>query len=164
MEDKIIQWLKNNFVSALIVLSVFLIIAYKTFEKTMDRIEVRKEYNVTTGKIIDYNVLQDGPSIHLTYEYTVNGRTFTRLINGPKKHFNECEDNIEHCSDKRFLVIYSKNYPNKSLINLTKEIQGHITVPNNIVKTCFLYPVTFCGRRDTVILLTPDTMCIGNHK
>ena len=123
MVDKIIKWIKKNLVSSLILLSVFIVIAYKTFEITMDRLVVLKEYSVTTGKIIDYNIFGDGPSIHLTYEYLVNGKTYTRLINGPKKHYDECENNLMACSVKRFLVIYSINYPNKSLINLTREVQ-----------------------------------------
>jgi hypothetical protein len=128
MNNKTIQWLKDNIIATIILSSIFLLISYKTFEKIMDKKEVKKEYNVTVGRIIKYKVYGDGPNTTLTYEYIVNEKTYTRLINGPKVFFDGCEDDISLCSNKLFLVSYSKKYPNKSLINLHLEVQENDSI------------------------------------
>ena len=117
------------------LIASFLFLSYKVFENVMDKIEINKEYNITVGKIVKYHIFGVGSNRHVTYEYHVNGISYTRLINGPKRHFDECDENIELCADKYFLVVYSIYYPNKSLIDFTKEVQNinNIRRPKSLV-------------------------------
>ena len=122
-DDKIKDWIKKNSLQFLIYLAIFSFAAYKIIENIADKNEVRNNYQVTVGEIVEYKVFGVGPNRYLTYEYIVNGKKYKREINGPNRIFDECADGIAFCSDKSFLVVYSRINPSKSMINLTREIQ-----------------------------------------
>ena len=119
----------------IILISItFILFVFLTIEKIDNRKQVANRYDKTIGTIVKYDIFGDGPNRHVIYEYTVNDKIYTRLINGPKKLYDECDEDISLCSQKKFLVLYSRKYPSKSLIDLTKEIDdiNEVQIPNSL--------------------------------
>jgi hypothetical protein len=106
-----------------VVLSVTIItsVICKKISNEIDRNEVLKDYEQTVGMMVSYYKIGNASRRSLTYKYLVNGKYYTRKIS-PQVDFSPCNKNFELCSDKRFVVIYSRRHPYKSLIDLHHEI------------------------------------------
>jgi hypothetical protein len=125
--QKFLDWLKKynlNLIQFLIYLVIFIFAGFKIANYFSDKSYVTRDFLITEGKLLEYSEFGIGPNRYLTYSYIVNGKTFKREINGPIKNYDECAENISLCEKKRFFVIYSKKRPEKSLIDVTFEIQG----------------------------------------
>ncbi len=121
------DWLKRNKLTPFtfgVYLVIFLISAFFIGNSLIDKKSVKNDYKVTIGWIVEVKDFGIGPNRYLTYSYTVNGKLYTREIDGPNGDFSECKDDISLCKNKRFLVIYSPGNPKRSLIDLTREIQN----------------------------------------
>lgn len=114
---------RNDLYYRLIVILIVSLLLIPFGLNQCDKQIVINDYDQTLGWIIDYNEFGIGPNTYLTYEFIVGNYKYSREINGPYIKFPECEDDIKLCKDKRFLVIYSKKNPKKSLINLTREFK-----------------------------------------
>ncbi|RPH27707.1 MAG: hypothetical protein EHM93_19150 [Bacteroidales bacterium] len=89
-----------------------------------DKKIVLRNYKTSRGKIINYYRIGVEGVAYLEYEYFVPNKKYRREICPISNKYDFCDRNIERCKNKEFWVIYSRKYPSKSLINLTKEIQG----------------------------------------
>jgi hypothetical protein len=87
-----------------------------------DKKDVLRDYSHTTGWIVSYYKGSLDSYQLLTYKYFVKGRAYFREIS-PRVDFTECNRNFKFCADKRFVVIYSKKRPSKSLIDLRHELK-----------------------------------------
>jgi hypothetical protein len=121
---KILGWLKVNYVQFIIYLTIFIFAIFKIATYYSDKSLVLRDFKLTEGKITGYKVFGVGPNRYLTYEYEVNSKSYKREINEPKRKYDECFKDPTLCENKRFIVIYSTKSPEKSLIDLTREIQG----------------------------------------
>jgi hypothetical protein len=121
--EKLLKRLKLNYIQFFIYLAILIFAMVKISSYYSDKSVVLKDFMITEGKIIEYKVFGVGPNRYLTYEYIVDDRVYTREINGPNKRYDECSENHSLCENKKFIVIYSKNAPDKSLIDVTREIQ-----------------------------------------
>lgn len=85
---------------------------------------VKSHYSITTGRIVKYKSVGIYESIYLTYLYQIDNRIYYREIN-TDVDFPICINiDNEECKRKLFWVIYSPEHPQKSLINLSVEIQN----------------------------------------
>jgi hypothetical protein len=119
---------RNQLIIAAIVL--FLIMwGVSLYRETRSK-PIKENYGVTVGKIVHYYTSDksvEGKGIKLRYSYIVEGKVFTRYLS---THFsiNGCGANIDEvCSKKRFWVLYSKNNPEESLVNLKVEVDTAVT-------------------------------------
>lgn len=126
--ENFLKWLKVNYIQFFIYLAIFIFALLKIFDHYSEKSLVLKDFLITEGKIVEYKMFGVGPNRYLIYEYIVNGKTYAREINGPNKRYDECFENPSLYENRRFFVIYSKHSPDKSLIDITREIQG-ITNP-----------------------------------
>jgi len=106
----------------IILFSVFLFgaIVYNYNEKE-DRVLIKNNYSITKGRFVDYDKVGDTSTPYITYSYEVEGKLYKRQVYGDRK-YEYCYRN--DCSNLLFWVIYSPANPEKSLIDLTTEIQG----------------------------------------
>lgn len=118
------RWSTEKIIRYMIFTAIFCVALFKIISNSIDTIDVKNDYLITTGKIVEYKVFGVGPNRYLTYSYQVNGRNYTRKINGPNRTYDECAENLSLCSEKKFVVIYSKQKPSKSLIDVTREISS----------------------------------------
>lgn len=124
--QRFLGWLRKsnlNILQFLLYLVIFGFAGYKIVDYYSDKAVVKNNYNLTIGKIIEYNEIGIEPKRFITYSYTVNGKLYKREICCPKKTYDECGENISLCDKKRFVVLYSKAHPEKSLIDLTLDIK-----------------------------------------
>jgi hypothetical protein len=91
-----------------------------------DEQKVKEDYAITTGwikKYFDTSKSVEGVGIDITYEYKVDGRTYTRTVHNDRKILG-CDDKVDAiCMSKRFHVLYSKKSVQLSLIYLESEAQ-----------------------------------------
>jgi hypothetical protein len=130
--NRFLTWLKKlklNVFEFIIYLALLIFIGYKFVDFYYDKYYVKHNYQITIGKIIEYEEFGIGPNRYLTYSYIVNGSEIRREIDSPRVIFKECLEPGKKCDEKRFFVIYSRKHPERSLIDLTFEIQG-IVNPN----------------------------------
>jgi hypothetical protein len=130
--NRFLTWLKKlklNVFEFIIYLALLIFIGYKFVDFYYDKYYVKHDYQITIGKIIEYEEFGIGPNRYLTYSYIVNGSEIRREIDSPRVIFKECLEPSKKCDEKRFFVIYSRKHPERSLIDLTFEIQG-IVNPN----------------------------------
>ncbi len=85
--------------------------------------DIKKNFQSTIGNFSFYYEQADGGRSKLNYYYYVNNKKYSRTIQCGNK-FSYCKSQLLECKSKRFWVIYSTNKPNRSLIDLTHEIQG----------------------------------------
>jgi hypothetical protein len=136
---RFIDWLKKsnlNLFQFVFYSVLFIFAGYKIANYYSEKGYVKKNYFITEGKIVKYDEIGIEPKRYLTYSYFVDGKLFKREIYGPNKIYYECLDEISLCDKKRFFVIYSKKHPERSLIDLTVEIQDidNRKFPNNLSK------------------------------
>jgi hypothetical protein len=116
-----------------------------------DKKLIYDNYSVTFGKIIKYSEISNANHRYLTYTYFVSAKEYSREIQ-PDISFRECLGQIERCSKKYFLVIYSNQDKSKSLINLRDEIQS----PEQLTtKRVFRY---YSPHWDTIWTLNQSTL------
>ena len=124
----VIDRLITVLVGAVCITVVFLVIQGTRSKNKYIR-EVKNDYAVTKGWILDYEETLNsdlGSRTSITYTYEVGGKRYLRNIDAAKR-FSECyngETIGNACERKRFWVIYSKEDPSKSLINLQIDIQN----------------------------------------
>lgn len=107
----------------IIITLILLIIACAVWiyrDKTKQ--DILQHYDITKGQIVDYYIISVDITHYLEYKYNVDDIEYLRKIN-PVTHFDQCENNLNLCEDKLFWVIYDPDAPEKSLIDLTVEIQ-----------------------------------------
>ena len=125
---RIMDRLITVLVGAVCITVVFLVIQGTRSKNKYIR-EVKNDYSVTKGWILDYEETLNsdlGSRTSITYTYELEGKRYTREIYAAKQ-FSECyngETIGNACERKRFWVIYSKEDPSKSLINLQIDIQN----------------------------------------
>lgn len=108
----------------IIVFILFIIVTvYLLGRDYLNKELVLDNYSITEGHIVDFYMVGEFDTQYMVYEYTVDRITFSRKIN-PSKNLDSCYDNAEKCGKAKFLVIYSKVDPSKSLINLSVISQG----------------------------------------
>jgi hypothetical protein len=122
-------------VAVSLLLAAF-IIGFGYFQKSSNREAVEKGFDKTQGWIEEYHDRRnsDAGGIAITYGYKVGDHLFRREITGSAA-LSDCDGPMNDvCSHKRFWVIYSKEDPRKSLINLEMEIQdvSHPQFPETI--------------------------------
>lgn len=100
------------------------IILYNLYNGYKERVLVQNNYAFTYGKIVYCSVGGDASSVRMIYEYKVDNVFYNKTILRLKSKYEICCKDIRYCSDKRFWVAYSMKKPNKSMINLFKEIQN----------------------------------------
>ncbi len=84
--------------------------------------EILKKHLSTTGRIIYYSTIGEANSPSLEYEYFVDGVKFTRHMRPSISKLDSCEKDINLCNKVFFTVIFSPENPEKSLIDLTKQM------------------------------------------
>ncbi len=100
------------------VLMIFLII-WTTRTAIINRKEIRKDYKIAQGKIINYWEFGVDETHYIEYEYVVEGKKYKRKINLSNEILDTFEENNPRSYEKYcFWVIYSPKNPQKSLINL----------------------------------------------
>jgi hypothetical protein len=82
--------------------------------------EVLKNPSYTTGWIISYNKVSSSQHRVLSYEYFAEGKLHRRKM-APSVDLSMCLGKNK-CKDKKFVVMYSKLHPGKSLIDLYHEV------------------------------------------
>jgi hypothetical protein len=137
--QRFLSWLKKSKLKIpqfLLYLVIFGFASYKIVEYYSDKAIVKNNYKLTIGKIVEYDEIGIEPKSFLTYSYTANGKLYKREICCPNKVYDGCAENIALCDKKRFVVLYSKSHPEKSLIDLTLEIQEvkNPKFPNSLSK------------------------------
>lgn len=82
-----------------------------------------QNYDLAIGKIISYRSVGTMNNKHLTYNFHVNGASYSTKSSVPDQLFSRCEFDFSICSSKRFWVAYQKDDPSNSLINFYLEVQ-----------------------------------------
>jgi hypothetical protein len=99
-------------------------VIYKNIDYGQSKKAILADYEKTYGKIIGYSEIGTHRSTYHEYEYIVDGFTYTRRFNSGYK-MSECHHELtQKCLSKRFWVIYLKEDPSISLIDLSNDIQG----------------------------------------
>jgi hypothetical protein len=125
-DNRFSTWLKKlklNGFEFIIYLALLIFIGYKFLDYYYDKFYIKHDYQITIGKIIEYEEFGIGPNRYLTYSYIVQGCEIRREIDSPRVIFKECMEPSKKCDEKRFFVIYSPQHPERNLIDLTLEIQ-----------------------------------------
>jgi hypothetical protein len=126
LHHRSVSWLKKsriNIFQFIIYLAIFIFAGYKIVNYYSDKLYIKNDFLITKGKIVKCDEFGVGPNKYLTYSYIVEGKEFKREINGPNVTFDDCKEQNSKCEHKRFFVIYSPKHPERSLIDLTLEIQ-----------------------------------------
>ena len=110
--------IKNENMSLIGIMLMFLIATFIYFEKVRKEKEVEKFKIETIGKIIDFN--HSNTSYYLTYEFYYGGRRYENTIN---VSYFKCFDGTVGCKGKEFTIFYSSINPNNNTIDL-KEYNG----------------------------------------
>ncbi|MBN2611257.1 MAG: hypothetical protein JXB00_06850 [Bacteroidales bacterium] len=104
-----------------IVVGIILLSLLFLKDRTNKRV-VKADPAVTFGVIKKfYSPGTDGGE-SLVYTYKINGKEYKRATD-PSDELNNCINN-KNCIGKKFIVLYSKSKPSKSLINLQEELIG----------------------------------------
>jgi hypothetical protein len=101
----------------------FLVFVIVNIQRSVDKKSVLSDHSFTSGRITVYTRIGVHLNRSLTYEYTVNGKQYTRTI-APEVSFPMCETDISACLNKRFFVAYYNKNPGKSLIDLQDEVEA----------------------------------------
>lgn len=110
--------------SVIIGIALLVYYAYKTYHREKGRKEVKNNYDLTIGRLIDYSSVGAMESFYMEYSHKVGYRTYERRTSAPYNRFPGCEHDFSRCSDKEFWVAYEKGDPSNSLINVDNEIQN----------------------------------------
>ncbi|MCG8581568.1 MAG: hypothetical protein MI866_16705 [Bacteroidales bacterium] len=105
----------------LILIAVFFAVDEKLVEQ-----QIKMNYSVTKGSFVSYNESGGDRNAYVRYSITINDSVYFRKVM-PKKYFGKCQE--KDCTGKRFWVIFLPSAPEKSLIDLTTEIQGEENPP-----------------------------------
>jgi len=121
-------------VKAILIICVILYIIWKFYEYDNDKKTVLKNFEITTGRIVSYSIKGEYHNRTLTYIYKADNENYTRTMT-PNVEFDSCyAENVFKCTNLKFIVIYSKNFPEKSLIDLSRQVQdmGILILPKTI--------------------------------
>ena len=115
MVKVIFKHLKQNWY--FLILLAVLVYIYST--RHLDRELVLGDFGITEGWITYYwdrgNQSDAGVGRQIGYKYKAGKKEYYRKV-GTRAKFPECEELNKICLKKRFVVIYSKSDPSKSLI------------------------------------------------
>lgn len=91
--------------------------------------EIKNNFDKTLGTLINYKDATgvEGTNIVIEYKYWAGAKMYSRKIQTMSK-FQRCQDNPLNCMGKKYWVIYQKDNPEKSLINMEFEIKGDSTL------------------------------------
>lgn len=110
------------------VYAFFAIIIASIVIYTLNEIRIKKmvlnNYKTTIAYVEDVGVVGIESNVFLTYSYIVNNVKYERTIQAPYEFEDCCEPKTNKCCTAKYWVIYSINKPDKSLINLTIDLQG----------------------------------------
>ena len=109
--------------AGLIGLALYLL--YNAFSEKWEAKEIKENHLITQGWITSYRNTRFTDLLSkrkITYAYQVDEELFSRQV-GSQLSFPECKPLGAACTNKRFWVIYAKDHPDRSLINLTVDIQ-----------------------------------------
>ncbi len=109
---------------------IILIIIFDNYINSRNEENILNNYDITIGQIVDYSISGDADNRILVYNYVVEKKVYSRKIS-PSKYYDNCYYDKQKCFDKKFHVIYSKKYPEYSLIDISKEIN---IIDSNYVK------------------------------
>lgn len=110
------------FYSAFAIIITVLIVLNVRDEK--EREYVLKSYDKTIGEIKEVNSIGVERKTFLTYTYTVGYRKYERTVKVSSELQGCCDLQTNPCCLARYWVIYSKDKPEKSLINLSMDLQS----------------------------------------
>jgi len=82
-----------------------------------DKAQIKMNYSISKGKIVNYYKIGDIGTPYLKYEYKVDENYYLRSVI-PKRRKDSCYTDFSLCKDRYYWVIYSRSHPYKSLINL----------------------------------------------
>jgi hypothetical protein len=122
-----------NFLIVLFLVMAVSFIVYQNIKSANDAASIKQGYVKDQAWIVSYS--RYGPSdagsgVTIRYGYSVDSILFTREVSVSTIVFPECEDSLTiACAAKRFWVIYSKDDPDKSLINLKIQTQSYRNPP-----------------------------------
>jgi hypothetical protein len=88
----------EEWIGIVLIAAVIGVVFFKVLEKTDHKKTVLSDYSITTGSIIEYRIWGDGPNTSVTYEYKVNGNSYQRSINSPKRYYSECDEKYSKMS------------------------------------------------------------------
>ncbi len=115
---------KKDFIVLTIIISLFIIGSIiQSFIKESDKNFIIKNYAVTVGTFESFKIVGADNNPYLTYKYNVEGKVYYRTI-WPKKNPYYCEEN--DCQGKAWFVIYSKEKPEKSLVDFSSAYSSDV--------------------------------------
>ncbi len=84
---------------------------------------VRKDYKITKGFVKSVNDIGVESKSFLSYYYFVESRRYERTIRVSREFENCCDDKNNKCCTSIFWVIYSTKKHDRSLINISLDLQ-----------------------------------------
>ena len=115
---------KELLILSIIGLILLSTIGIGTYNAIINRKEIKNNYDITEGRIIDYFEVGVEENESVIYEYEANGIKYQRETSSPRK-FKNCKEGSTFfylCKEYRFWVIYKKDEHSRSLINLHQRI------------------------------------------
>ena len=96
-----------------LILFVFIIILYVSYENNSYYKEISKNKKETIGEVVDFHY--SNKEYRLKYKYKADNIEFENIIS---TRFFRCKDGTKGCIGKTFKVYYSSKNPEKSDIDL----------------------------------------------
>ncbi len=120
MNNSAYNYIRKNKKDLIFMVSIVLLFwigsIVQSFFEESNKNFIKKDYVVTAGMFESFRKVGAENHPYLTYKYKVEGKAYYRTI-WPKKNPYYCEDN--NCEGKIWFVIYSKEKPQKSLIDFS---------------------------------------------
>src|SRR6201988_230360 len=107
----------------LIGIVVILFVLY--YLDNRNRRDIMKDFEKTFGILTKYEDASsiEGSNVIIEYSFTVNSKVYSRRTHTMHK-FKKCQDNPLNCIGKKYWVIYQRNHPENSLVDIEIEIEG----------------------------------------
>jgi hypothetical protein len=124
MEDgEIILRGKEERIGPVILIGLVIIMFVLGYLDNRDKRKIKNNFEKTLGIL---NKCEDassteGNNTNIEYSFTVNSKVYSRTIHTNTK-IKKCRDTP--CIGKKYWVIYQKGHPEKSLFNISFEIEG----------------------------------------
>jgi len=110
---------KDDLKWVLLVIVTICLITWTTLNNSRNRKNVRENFDVARGKVVDFYKVGVHETKYVTYEYIVGEKTLRREINLSDDILDSFEENNPSTyEDYCFWVIYDPENPKNSLINL----------------------------------------------
>jgi len=125
MEDgEIILKGKGQRIGLAILIGIVVILFVLYYLDVGNRREITNDFEKTLGILTKYEDASsvEGRNINIEYSFTVDSKVYSRKIRTMTK-FKKCQDNPLNCIGKKYWVIYQKNHPENSLVNIEFEIE-----------------------------------------